>query len=95
MREIINSHTNDGTRRTYEIKKGLIYFHHSNRPIKFLFKTNKGFKIANWKFSISLNIHNQKGTRLHLLIRNPLFQLDKHNWGFNFCIGKHEIMYNS
>ena len=94
MKEIINVHTHDGTRRTYEIKKGWVYFHHSEKPHRFFFKTNKGFKLANWRFIIHFNPYAQKGTKLYMLVRNPLFQLDKHNWGFNFSVGKREIMYN-
>lgn len=94
MKEIINIHTHDGTRRTYEIKKGWVYIQHTERPIRFLFRTSKGFKIVNWNFIIHFYSQNPKGAKVHMLIRNPLFQLDKHNWGFNFTIGKHEIMYN-
>ena len=94
MEEIINIHTHNGTARTYEIKKGWVYIHHSEKPMKFLFKTNKGFKIANWKFAVHLCLHNPRGAKVHMLIRNPLFQLDKHNWGFNLTVGKCEIMYN-
>lgn len=93
MKEIINQHTHDGIRRTYEIKEGWVYFHHNEKPIRFLFKTNKGFKLANFKFNISFNRHNPKGAKVHILIRNPIFQLNKYNWGFNFTIGKHEIMH--
>lgn len=91
MREII---TQDRTRRTFEIKKGWIYFKHSEKPIKFIFKTKNGLKLANWKFIVQIHPFTQKGTRLRVLIRNPLFQLDKQNWGFNLSIGKHEIMHN-
>ena len=94
MKEIINVHTHDGTRRTFEIKKGWVYFYHSEKPMRFFFKAPKEIKIANFKFKIHFNFHAQKGTRLYILIRNPLFQLDKHNWGFNFSVGKREIMYN-
>ncbi|MBU5331689.1 hypothetical protein KQI61_05725 [Anaerocolumna aminovalerica] len=93
MREIINQHTQDGSRKTFEIKNGWIYFKHAKKPMKFIFKTKKGFKLANWKFIIQIQPNAQRGMRLRILIRNPLFQLDKHNWGFNLCIGKHEIMH--
>lgn len=62
--------------------------------IQFFVKTKQGIKIVNnWRFKITYARFNTKPLKkLHILIRNPLFVLERNNgfveFGFNVS-GKH------
>ena len=64
------------------IKNRLIYIHNSD-PIRFFFwHKPEGLLIANFRFRVSYSRCNSKNlNNLHILIRSPLFCIDRNNGG--------------
>lgn len=64
------------------IPKRLIYIYNPD-PIRFFFWNKpEGLLIANFRFRVSYNRCNSKNlNKLHILIRSPLFCIDRNNGG--------------
>jgi len=64
------------------IPKRLIYIYNPD-PIKFFFwHKPEGLLIANFRFRVSYNRCNSKNlNKLHILIRSPLFCIERNNGG--------------
>ena len=77
------------------IPKRLIYIYNPD-PIKFFFwRKPEGLLIANFRFSVRYNRWNSKYMRkLHILIRTPLFCIDRNNGGTTIG-NKHKLYFGN